>query len=111
MTFTVEEVNLICIYDTTNRVALIDGISAVMPDYEDDDMREIAENALRKLNSMSDSEFSETVFSPAYDGEEEKTSYEKSRGRWVNSFHQPYISPYSVHHKKAVGYSLNTNMD
>ena len=71
MTFTVEEENLICIYDTTSRAALMNGIRAATPDYEEDDMREIAENVLRKLDGMSDEEFAAIVFSPAYFNEED----------------------------------------
>jgi len=71
MNFTVEEENLICIYDTTSRTAVMDGIRAAMPDYEEDDMREIAGNVLRKLDAMSDGDFSAYVFSPAYYNEED----------------------------------------
>jgi len=71
MTFTVEQENLICMYDTTSKQALTDAIRAAMPDYEEDEMQGIAGNALRKLDAMSDAEFSEYVFSPAYDGEDE----------------------------------------
>jgi len=70
--FTVEEENLICIYDTTSRTAAMEGINAAMPDYEDDDMREIAGNALRKLDAMSDAEYSEYVFVPAYHNEDDE---------------------------------------
>ena len=70
--FTVEEENLICIYDTTSRTATMGGIRATMPDYDDDDMREIAGNALRKLESMSDADFSEYVFVPAYHNEDDE---------------------------------------
>jgi len=70
--FTVEEENLICIYDTTSRTAAMEGISTAMPDYDDDDMREIAGNALRKLDAMSDAEFTEYVFVPAYHNEDDE---------------------------------------
>jgi hypothetical protein len=74
MNFTVEEENLICVYDTTSRQAAVEGIRTAMPDYEEDDMREIAENTLRKLEAMSDTEFSAYIFSPAYyDAEDEET--------------------------------------
>ena len=70
MIFTVEEENLLCIYDTTSKQALTDAIRAAMPDYEEDDMREIAGNALCKLEAMNDTEFSEYVLCPAYFNEE-----------------------------------------
>jgi len=69
--FTVEEENLICIYDTTSKQAIMDGVCAAMPDYDDNDMREIAGNVLHKLEAMSDEDFSEYVFSPVYYNEDE----------------------------------------
>ena len=71
MRFTVEEENLICIYDTSSREAAMGGIRAAVPDYEEAEMREIAENALRKLENMTDAEFSEYIFCPAYENEDE----------------------------------------
>ena len=64
--FTVEEENLICAFDTTGRAAVITGIRGAMPDFDEDEMREIAESALRKLDAMTDAEFSALIFSPAY---------------------------------------------
>ena len=72
MIFTAEEENLACIYDMASKQALTDGIRAAMPEYEEDEMREIAGNVLRKLEAMSDKEFSEYVFSPAYHNEEDE---------------------------------------
>ena len=82
MIFTVEEENLICIYDTTSKQALMDGIRAAMSDFEEDEqeapvaMREIAGNALRKLEAMSDEDFSAYVFSPAYYSEDDNEETE-----------------------------------
>ena len=66
--FTVEEENLICAFDTTSRNALITGIRGALPDFDGDEpeMREIADSALRKLDAMTDAEFSAFIFSPAY---------------------------------------------
>ena len=66
--FTVEEENLICAFDTSSCTALINTINGVLPDFDADEpeMREIADSALRKLQTMTDSEFSEIIFSPAY---------------------------------------------
>jgi hypothetical protein len=70
--FTVEEENLICAFDTSSRDALIGGIRDALPEFDGDgpEMREIAEGALRKLDAMTDTEFSETIFSPAYHDDE-----------------------------------------
>jgi hypothetical protein len=70
--FTVEEENLICAFDTSGRARLIGGIRSALPDFSADDpeMLEIAESALLKLDAMTDAEFSEMVFSPAYEDDE-----------------------------------------
>ena len=64
--FTVEEENLICIFDTGSRIALIDSINAALPDFVEPELKEIADNILRKLNDITDSDFSALIFSPAY---------------------------------------------
>jgi hypothetical protein len=68
--FTVEEENLICIYDTASRTALINSITAALSDFNEPDMNEIAENVLSKLDAMTDEEFSAITFAPAYDDDE-----------------------------------------
>jgi hypothetical protein len=64
--FTVEEENLLCIFDTSSRMALMDGIINATPDFEDAELLEIAGNALLKLENMSDAEFASLTFSPEY---------------------------------------------
>ena len=64
--FTVEEENLLCIFDTSSRAKLISELSAAIPDFDDPEMREIADNAMRKLNAMSDADFSAINLTPAY---------------------------------------------
>ena len=44
--FTIEEENLICIFDVTSRDALIAGICGALPDFDDPELREIAEGSL-----------------------------------------------------------------
>ncbi len=64
--FTVEEENLLCIFDTTSRTALMDGLINATPDFEDAELIEIAANALQKLEKMSDAEFASLILSPEY---------------------------------------------
>ena len=64
--FTVEEENLACIFDTGSRAALIAGLGEAMLEFDEPELREIAESAMRKLNAMTDAVFSGLVFSPAY---------------------------------------------
>ena len=69
--FTVEEENLICIYDITDRSTLISNIKEAVPYFEEPELCEIAESALRKLEVMTDTEFSALTFQPAYHGDDE----------------------------------------
>jgi len=71
--FTVEEENLICIFDTSSRTALINEICAAMPDFDEPGLKEIAENTLKILNGMTDAEFSELSFNPAYFNDDDET--------------------------------------
>ena len=71
-TFTVEEENFICVFDTSSRTALISDISAAIADFDESELREIARNTLRKLERISDAEFSELTFHPAYFGDDDE---------------------------------------
>jgi len=64
--FTVEEENLICIFDASRRDALIAGLAEALSDFDEPELREIAESALRKLNNMTDQEFAGLILCPAY---------------------------------------------
>ena len=59
--FTIEEENLIAIYAEDSRERTIDNINSAMP-YMDEDMSQLAAAAVNKLQAMTDSAFSETVF-------------------------------------------------
>ena len=59
--FTVEEENIIAIYAEDSREKTIQNILAAIP-YMDSDIQPLAENTIRKLQRMTDSEFSETAF-------------------------------------------------
>ena len=59
--FTIEEENLIAIYAEDSRERTIDNINSAMP-YMDEDMRQLAAAAVNKLQTMTDSEFSEREF-------------------------------------------------
>jgi hypothetical protein len=65
--FTVEEINLMCVFDTSNKAALINDLRAAMPDLDEDDMREIAETALAKLEGMTGETFVTLTLTPEYD--------------------------------------------
>ncbi len=59
--FTIEEENLICIYHEDDRNSTIANIREAVP-YMDDDMKQLAEGVIGKLQSMTDTEFSEAQF-------------------------------------------------
>ena len=71
--FSVEETNLMCIYDTSSRQNLLTDLRAGLADVYDPEMREVFESAITKLETLSDEEFSEIGFYIAdeyLDGEE-----------------------------------------
>jgi hypothetical protein len=70
--FTVEQENLLCIYDTSTRAACIAEITNAMPHFDDHAMREIAESTLAVLKTMTDEDFSAQSFNPAYHNDEEE---------------------------------------
>lgn len=57
--FTVEEINLMCVFDRQGRTELVEDVRRVMPHIKDSDMEELAEQVLGKLQNMSDEEFAE----------------------------------------------------
>ena len=57
--FTVEEVNLMCVFEGQDRRGLIADIKNVIPHIQDSEMVELAGQVLGKLETMSDEEFAE----------------------------------------------------
>ena len=47
--FTVEEINFMCVFETQNRMKMMEEIRRVMPHIKDSDMEELGEQALGKL--------------------------------------------------------------
>jgi hypothetical protein len=68
--FTIEEENLICIFNTGRRASLIDELSNVIPYLDEPETQELAGNTIEKLKAMTDSEFEKQEFIPAYDDDE-----------------------------------------
>ena len=69
--FTIEEINLMCIYDTGTRQGLMDALKAMYSDLlpEEAELRQLTENVLARLNGMRDDEYAQMQESliPAYD--------------------------------------------
>ena len=57
--FTVEEVNLMCVFEGQDRRGMIADIKNVIPHIQDSEMVELAGQVLGNLETMSDEEFAE----------------------------------------------------
>ncbi|MFT8888070.1 MAG: transposon-transfer assisting family protein [Ethanoligenens sp.] len=57
--FTIEEINLMCLYNTGTRTGLIDELTAMQFHLEQDEteLSELARSVKEKLSAMSDGEF------------------------------------------------------
>ncbi len=64
MKFTVEEINLMCCFDTSSRKRLIAEMKSVPIGEMDDEMAELLFHTVRKLESISDEEFLELYIAP-----------------------------------------------
>jgi hypothetical protein len=69
--FTIEEINLICIFNTNSRSELITELIEVIDGFEDDEIFEIAQNALNKFSKLNDADFAALEFYPTYDDDDE----------------------------------------
>ena len=61
-TFTVEEINLICIFESRSRIKVISDIKEAIKHLDDEAMIELSLQVMKKLNDMSDEQFEELVF-------------------------------------------------
>lgn len=64
MKFTVEEINLMCCFDTSSRKRLIAEMKELPIGELDDEMAELLFNTVRKLESISDEAFAELYIAP-----------------------------------------------
>ena len=69
--FTVEEVNLMCIFDTSSRERLTAELTAAIGGFDEPELIEIAETALAKLSEMNNEDFDPLDLYPEYDDAEE----------------------------------------
>ena len=75
MDYTVEEINLICIYDTSGRYILIAEIEEAISYVNDPEILSLMKKALEKLYVTPDRYFSELPLFPA---EDEDENFERS---------------------------------
>ena len=66
--FSIEELNLMCIYDTGSRSGLMAGLEKIGLELapEDAELSELIQSALKKLTAMSDQEYGELILVPDY---------------------------------------------
>lgn len=69
--FTIEEINLICIYSGMNRIKAIEGIAEILPEIDYDQyMLEFACSDLNKFSVITDEEFLDMNLTPAWEMDE-----------------------------------------
>ena len=62
--FTVEEINLMCCFNTSSRKRLIDDMESVTLNNKDGEIAELMHKTVRKLEAMSDAEFDALYIAP-----------------------------------------------
>ena len=71
--FSIEELNLMCIYDTGTRSGLMAGLEKIALELapEEAELAELIQSALKKLTAMSDQEYVELILVPDYKEEDD----------------------------------------
>ncbi len=71
--FSIEELNLMCIYDTGTRSGLMAGLEKIALELapEEAELAELIQSALKKLTTMSDQEYRELILVPDYKEEDD----------------------------------------
>ena len=66
--FSIEELNLMCIYDTGTSAGLITGLEKIALELapEEAELSDMIQSALMKLTAMSDEEYGELILVPDY---------------------------------------------
>ena len=72
MTFTNDELNLMCIYDTGSRTGLLDALTTMKEvlEPEEIELREMTDTVIKKLTAMSDAQYAELELFPDFDKED-----------------------------------------
>ena len=63
--FTVEETNLICVFHSDSRIKVIEDIHKAVGYIDDDDLVELSVRVVKKLEKMSDEEYTALVLEAA----------------------------------------------
>lgn len=73
MNFNNDEMNLMCIYDTGDRMGLINALSEMRKELGTDEveLRELTDSTLNKLTAISDEDYEKLELYPDFDNEED----------------------------------------
>ena len=74
MEFSMEEINLMCIYDCTSRSGLIDELEAAMEYVDDPEMLRLMEQTIDKLYRTTDTQFADLHLVPTWEDTNEADS-------------------------------------
>lgn len=67
MRYSMEEINLMCIYETESRTGMIAELEAATEYVDDPEMLRLIDQTLDKLNHTSDDEFADLALFPAWE--------------------------------------------
>ena len=72
MNFTIDELNLMCIYDTGSRMGLIEALSTMREQLEADEteLMQMTNSAIKKLCAMSDEDYAAMELFPDFNEED-----------------------------------------
>ena len=74
MRFSLEEINLMCIYDCTSRSGLIDELEDAIEFVDDPEMLRLMEQTIEKLHRTTDAQFAELPLVPTWEDVDEADS-------------------------------------
>lgn len=70
MTFTQDEINLMCLYDTSDKAQLLTGLRLALPYIKDAELIAMVTTVISKLERMSSDEFSRLDLVPTVTAED-----------------------------------------
>ena len=74
MRFSLEEINLMCIYDCSSRSGLIGDLENAMEYVDDPDMLRLMEQTIDKLHRTTDTQFAQLPLIPTWEDSDETDS-------------------------------------
>lgn len=77
MNFSLEEISLMCCFDTCDRYTLIEEMEEMAQYIDDPELLALMEQTVDKLYVTSDSDFAELPFYPPWEDEEESVAHDE----------------------------------